>query len=193
MSGAPFIPLKTIALGIVSRTFYSSFIAVLPKKSQSMEKNIWITSAAALARRWHKGQVDKAGLDYFEGHLSTVASMGRTRQEHVVGYLHDASEDTPHTVEETLSLLEEEAQQRLGKEDREELATALHLLNHHNSPDRESYIRVIGEHPLARAVKLNDLSHNMDLSRLSSPSAKDLARRERYQREYDYLSSRSSR
>lgn len=193
MSGAPFIPLKTIALGIVSRTFYSSFIAVLPKKSQSMEKNIWITSAAALARRWHKGQVDKAGLDYFEGHLSTVASMGRTWQEHVVGYLHDASEDTPHTVEETLSLLEEEAQQRLGKEDREELATALHLLNHHNSPDRESYIRVIGEHPLARAVKLNDLSHNMDLSRLSSPSAKDLARRERYQREYDYLSSRSSR
>ena len=158
-----------------------------------MEKNIWITSAAALARCLHKGQVDKAGLDYFEGHLSTVASMGRTWQEHVVGYLHDTSEDTSHTVEETLSLLEEEAQQRLGREDREELATALHLLNHHNSPDRELYIQAIGEHPLARAVKLNDLRHNMDLSRLSSPSAKDLARRERYQREYDYLSSRSSR
>lgn len=158
-----------------------------------MEKNIWITSAAALARCLHKGQVDKAGLDYFEGHLSTVASMGRTWQEQVVGYLHDASEDTPHTVEETLSLLEEEAQQSLGKEDREELATALHLLNHHNSPDRELYIRAIGEHPLARAVKLNDLRHNMDLSRLSSPSAKDLIRRERYEREYDYLSSRSSR
>lgn len=117
----------------------------------------------------HKGQVDKAGLDYFEGHLSTVASIGRTWQEHVVGYLHDASEDTPHTVEETLSLLEEEAQQSLGKEDREELATALHLLNHHNSPDRASYIRAIGEHPLARAIKLHDLRHNMDLSRLSSP------------------------
>lgn len=157
-----------------------------------MEKNIWITSAAALARHLHKGQVDKAGLDYFEGHLSTVASMGRTWQEHVVGYLHDTSEDTPHTVEETLSLLEEEAQQSLGKEDREELATALHLLNHHNSPDRDSYIRAIGEHPLARAVKLHDLRHNMDLSRLSSPSPKDLTRRERYQREYDYLSSRSS-
>lgn len=80
-----------------------------------MEKNIWITSAAALARRLHKGQVDKAGLDYFEGHLSTVAAMGRTWQEQVVGYLHDASEDTPHTVEETLALLEEEAQQSLGR------------------------------------------------------------------------------
>lgn len=157
-----------------------------------MEKNIWITPAAALARCLHKGQVDKAGLDYFEGHLSTVASMGRTWQEQVVGYLHDASEDTPHTVGETLALLEEEAQQRLGKEDREELATALHLLNHHNSPNRDAYIRAIGEHPLARAVKLNDLRHNMDLSRLSSPSSKDLARRERYEREYSYLSSISS-
>ena len=157
-----------------------------------MEKNIWITSAAALARRLHKGQVDKAGRDYFEGHLSMVASMGQRWQEQVVGYLHDASEDTPHTVEETLSLLEAEAQQRLGKENREELATALHLLNHHNAPDRELYIRAIGEHPLARAVKLNDLRHNMDLSRLASPSAKDLARRERYEREYHYLSSISS-
>ncbi len=157
-----------------------------------MEKNIWITSAAALAKRLHKGQVDKAGLDYFEGHLSTVASMGRTWQEQVVGYLHDASEDTPHTVEETLALLEEEAQQSLGKEDGEKLATALHLLNHHNSPDRDAYIRAIGEHPLARAVKLNDLRHNMDLSRLPSPSSKDLARRERYEREYSYLFSISS-
>ena len=151
-----------------------------------MEKNIWITSAAALARRLHKGQVDKAGLDYFEGHLSTVASMGRTWQEQVVGYLHDASEDTPHTVEETLSLLEEEAQQSLGKEDREELATALQLLNHHNSPDRESYIRAIGAHPLVRAVKLNDLRHNMDRFRLSSPSRKDFIRSERYECEYNF-------
>ena len=110
----------------------------------------------------------------------------------MVGYLHDASEDTPHTVEETLALLEEEAQQSLGKEDREELETALQLLNHHNSPDRDAYIRAIGKHPLARAVKLHDLRHNIDLSRLSSPSPKDLTRRERYEREYNYLSSHSS-
>ena len=179
-------------VSVVSRTFRSSIISELRWNNQSMEKNIWITSAAALARRLHKGQVDKAGLDYFVGHLSTVASMGRTWQEQVVGYLHDASEDTPHTVGETLALLEEEAQQRLGKEDREELATALHLLNHHNSPNRDAYIRAIGEHPRARAVKLNDLRHNMDLSRLSSPSSKDLARRERYEREYSYLSSISA-
>ena len=157
-----------------------------------MDNNIWIKSSATLAKCLHKGQVDKAGVDYFEGYLNMVASMGTTWQEQVVSYLHDASEDTPNTVEEALSLLEEEAQRRLSKEDRSELSSVLHLLNYHNSPDRDSYIRAIGEHPLARAVKLNDLRHNMDLSRLPSPSSKDFFRRERYMCEYNYLSSISS-
>lgn len=155
------------------------------ERKQSMEKNICITSAA-LPKRLHKGQVDKAGPDYFEEHLSMVTSMGRTWQEQVVGYLHDASEDTPHTVDQVLSLLEEEAQQVLDKEEWGELSTALHLLNHHNSPDRESYIRAIGAHPLVRAVKLNDLRHNMDRFRLSSPSRKDFIRSERYECEYNF-------
>ncbi len=59
----------------------------------------WVEAAASVARRLHDGQKDKAGMDYFEGHLRFVASLGRTWQEQVVGYLHDASEDTPHTVE----------------------------------------------------------------------------------------------
>ena len=121
-----------------------------------------------------------------------VASMGRTWKEQVVGYLHDASEDTPHTTEEVLSLLEEDAKQRLSEEDRLELATALHLLNHHSFSRREDYIQAIGQNSLARAVKLNDLQHNMDLSRLSSLSSKDLSRRDRYEREYNYLYSITS-
>lgn len=157
-----------------------------------MDNNIWVKSSATLAKRLHQGQVDKAGVDYFDGHLCMVASMGTTWQEQVVGYLHDASEDTPNTVEGILSLLEEEAQQRLNKEDWLALSSALHLLNHHKSPDRDSYIRAIGEHPLARVVKLNDLRHNMDLSRLPSPSSKDFLRRERYEHEYNYLSSISA-
>ncbi len=74
-----------------------------------MDNNIWVKSSATLAKRLHQGQVDKAGVDYFEGHLCMVAAMGTTWQEQVVGYLHDASEDTPNTVEGILSLLEEEA------------------------------------------------------------------------------------
>ena len=157
-----------------------------------MDNNIWVKSSANLAKRLHEGQVDKSGVDYFEGHLCMVASMGRTWKEQVVGYLHDASEDTPHTTEEVLSLLEEDAKHRLSEEDRLELARALHLLNHHSFSRREDYIQAIGQNSLARAVKLNDLQHNMDLSRLSSPSSKDFNRRDRYEREYNYLYSITS-
>lgn len=36
-----------------------------------------VRCAAALARQLHKGQVDKAGVDYFSGHLTIVAKMGK--------------------------------------------------------------------------------------------------------------------
>ena len=106
----------------------------------------------------------------------------------MVGYLHDASEDTPYSLEQVLILLEEEAQVKMDEKVKEEIKQALHLLNHHLASDRESYIRCIASHSLARAVKMNDLTHNMDLQRLPAPTAKDYQRLERYRREYEYLS-----
>ena len=150
----------------------------------NMKKDI-VCSAAALARQLHRGQVDKAGVDYFSGHLTTVAKMGK---EEVVGYLHDASEDTSHTVDEVLNLLEERLEIPLSTAEREELAVALRLLNHHFAPDRETYIHRIKDNPLATAVKLHDLTHNMNLSRLPNPTKKDYERVARYKKEYDYLS-----
>ena len=153
----------------------------------NMKKDI-VRSAAALARQLHRGQVDKAGVDYFSGHLTTVAKMGKTWQEEVVGYLHDASEDTSNTVDEVLNLLEERLETPLSTAEREELAVALRLLNHHFAPDRETYIHRIKDNPLATAVKLHDLTHNMNLSRLPNPTKKDYERVARYKKEYDYLS-----
>ena len=151
------------------------------------EKDI-VQCAAELARELHKGQVDKAGVDYFTGHLTAVAKMGSTWKEQVVGYLHDASEDTPHSVEEVLNLLDAKLGTPLSDTDRLELADALYLLNHHLAPDRETYIQRIKSNALAKAVKMHDLTHNMDLTRLTNHVTKDLERVERYKKEYDYLS-----
>ena len=151
------------------------------------EENI-VQCAATLACELHKGQVDKAGVDYFTGHLTAVAKMGRTWQEQVIGYLHDASEDTPNSVEQVLNLLDEKLEAPLSDTDREELAVALRLLNHHLAPNRETYIQRIKSNALAKTVKIHDLTHNMDLSRLTNPVTKDLERVERYKKEYDYLS-----
>ena len=87
-----------------------------------------------------------------------------------------------------LNLLDAKLRTPLSDTDRLELADALHLLNHHLAPDRETYIHRIKENALATAVKMHDLTHNMDLSRLTNPVTKDLERVERYKKEYDYLS-----
>ena len=137
--------------------------------------------------------MDKAGIDYFTGHLTAVAQMGSTWQEQVVGYLHDASEDTPYSVEEVLNLLDDKLGTPLSDTDRLELADALHLLNHHLAPDRETYIHRIKENTLATAVKTHDLTHNMDLSRIPNPVEKDYERVEQYKQEYAYLSKSKER
>lgn len=154
----------------------------------SNKEKVIVQSAADIACQLHKGQKDKAGVDYFTGHLSAVAKMGNTWQEQVVGYLHAASEDTPNSVEEVLNLLDDKLESPLSEADREELATALRLLNHHLSPDRETYIQCIKSNALATKVKLHDLTHNMDLSRIPNSTQKDYKRVERYKNEYDYLS-----
>ena len=150
------------------------------------EKDI-VQCAAELARELHKGQVDKAGVDYFTGHLTAVAKMGSTWKEQVVGYLHDASEDTPHSVEEVLNLLDAKLRTPLSDTDRLELADALHLLNHHLAPDRETYIQRIKSNALAKAVKMQDLIHNIDLSRIPNTTKKDNKCFKQYQRESTYL------
>ena len=150
------------------------------------EENI-VQCAAELARELHKGQVDKAGIDYFTGHLTAVAQMGSTWQEQAVGYLHDASEDTPYSVEEMLNLLDDKLGTPLSDTDRLELADALHLLNHHLAPDRETYIQRIKSNALATSVKMQDLIHNIDLSRIPNTTKKDNKCFKQYQRESTYL------
>ena len=146
-----------------------------------------VQCAAVLACELHKGQVDKAGVDYFTGHLTTVAKMGSTWKEQVLGYLHDASEDTPHSVEEVLNLLDAKLRTPLSDTDRLELADALHLLNHHLAPDRETYIQRIKSNALATSVKMQDLIHNIDLSRIPNTTKKDNKCFKQYQRESTYL------
>lgn len=67
-----------------------------------------VYAAGLVAKKLHKGQVDKGGNDYFESHLLIVADAGFDWKEKVVGFLHDASEDCNVTVEDVMNLLDEE-------------------------------------------------------------------------------------
>lgn len=64
--------------------------------------------ASALAAHMHSGQVDKAGEDYFDGHLTRVADAVTGSTAKTVAYLHDILEDTPMTAESLCAMFDED-------------------------------------------------------------------------------------
>ena len=185
----------------------------LPKEEQPVYKVHVVYAAAYVARDLHRGQKDKGGNDYFRSHLLTVGKSGHNWKEQVVGLLHDAAEDTPNDVSTVLHLVKSKleiwmrnpddcswmddfkgafpypAWQCLLPEEEEcdEITKALQLLNHDTAPNRDVYLSRICTNELALNVKLNDLSNNMDISRISKPTKTDYDRLERYKREFKRL------
>ena len=122
----------------------------------------------------HKNQIDKAGIDYFAGHIQAVVNGVTTNKEKIVAYLHDTVEDTPLTIERIKELLGEE----IGE------AVFAITKSKDGSLSYDDYIERVKANPLARAVKISDLKHNMDLSRLEKVgiTEKDIKRAKKYQK-----------
>jgi (p)ppGpp synthase/HD superfamily hydrolase len=132
--------------------------------------------AIEIAAEAHKGQFDKAGRDYI-GHPLRVMEMGKTEEEKIVGVLHDVVEDTDWTFEK---LAEE------GFSD--EVITALKCVTKTSeSENYDNFIDRVKKNPLAVAVKINDLTDNMDIRRLPYLSDKDVKRLKRYLKAYKRL------
>lgn len=116
----------------------------------------------------HKEQRDKSGLPYVF-HPFHLAEQMQTEETTIVALLHDVAEDTDYTIEDI-------AQMGFDKS----VTDALCLLTHDNATDYMDYVRAIKDNPVAKAVKLADLRHNSDLTRLDVVDEKALARREKY-------------
>lgn len=132
--------------------------------------------AIEIATEAHKGQFDKAGRDYIE-HPLRVMEMGKTEEEKIVGVLHDVVEDTPWTFE----ALEAEG---FAPEIIAALKCVTKVSENENYDD---FIERVKKNPLAVAVKINDLSDNMDIRRLPYLSDKDIKRLKKYLKAYKKL------
>ena len=64
---------------------------------------------------------------------------------------------------------------------------ALKLLAHDKNVDYLEYVRKIKNNPIARKVKLADLYHNSDPTRMENPTPKDLERKEKYRKSIEIL------
>ena len=132
--------------------------------------------AIKIATQAHQGQFDKAGRDYI-GHPLRVMEMGKTEDEKIVGVLHDVIEDTDWTFE------------RLAEEGfSDEVIAALKCITKTSENENyDDFIDRVKKNPLAVAVKINDLTDNMDIRRLPYLSDKDVKRLKKYLKAYKRL------
>lgn len=134
--------------------------------------------AIALAAELFKHRVDSQGVPYIL-HCLAVMNGCIDVETKVVGVLHDVAEDIP---DYPVSRLRDEL----------DLSTtqyvALTLLTHNPADDYDTYIRSITASDMAREVKLADLRHNTDITRLKGLRKKDFDRLEKYHKAFVYLS-----
>lgn len=135
-----------------------------------------LKDALTLSRRSHKDQTDKSGEDYIF-HPIMVALQCNSTEAKVVALLHDVVEDTDVSLDEIYT--------QFG----EEIGDAIKLLTHPEGMDYFEYVKQIKHNALAKEVKIADLTHNSDLSRLKEVGEKDKKRIEKYKKALDILTS----
>lgn len=136
-----------------------------------------IDIALAIAKKAHAGQVDKAGVDYIQ-HPLYVASQVNTEQEKAVALLHDVIEDSDITAADLFA-------SGLSNE----VVPAVQILTKKKGQSYQEYLGKVKSNNLARVVKLADLKHNSDLSRLKSVTNTDYERVKKYKNAIYYLST----
>ena len=116
----------------------------------------------------HKEQTDKTGLPYVF-HPFHLAEQMTDEMTTICALLHDIIEDTEYTLEDL---------EKMGFPS--EVVEALRLLTHDERVPYMDYVRKISENPIAKAVKIADLRHNSDLSRLDEIDEYAKKRTEKY-------------
>lgn len=128
-----------------------------------------------LAYRAHHGQTDKSGVPYIY-HPIHLAEQMKDELTTVVALLHDVVEDTDYTLDDLRAE---------GFSD--EAIEAIAILTRKDGEDYMNYVGKIAQNNISALVKIADLEHNSDLSRLDGASAKDLERAEKYKKAIEIL------
>ncbi len=116
----------------------------------------------------HKEQTDKSGMPYVF-HPFHLAEQMKTEETTIVALLHDLVEDTDYTIDDLINMGFNKI-----------VTDAIALMTHTDGIDYMDYVRMIKKNPIAKTVKLADLKHNSDLTRLDVVDEKALTRREKY-------------
>ena len=127
-----------------------------------------------------KDQVDKSGMPYVF-HPWHVAEQMTDETTTIVALLHDVIEDTDMTLED----LEE-------YHFNEEIIAAICAITHNLDVAYDDYIKGVSNNPIATKVKIEDIRHNSDHTRLDQPEQTNHPKIEKYKKSFAYLTSLNS-
>lgn len=124
----------------------------------------------------HMHQRDKSGMPYVF-HPIHLAEQMPDEATTIVALLHDVVEDSIYSL-----------QNLCGMGFPGEVVEAIGLLTHTDNSPYMEYIEELKDNRIARIVKLADLRHNSDLTRMKQITEKDLERVAKYQKAIEILS-----
>lgn len=129
-----------------------------------------LSKMLSIAATAHQGQVDKAGRPYFLHCMEVMRLLDSNDDDlNCIAVGHDLLEDTDIT---TGYLLDQGFNHRI--------VGAIFDLTKHKSMSYEYYKDMVKSNPDAVLVKIADLTHNMDLTRLGEIHESDLNRLDKY-------------
>ena len=117
----------------------------------------------------HKDQVDKTDMPYVF-HPFHLAECMDDEISTVCALLHDVIEDTDYTFDDLR-----------GMGFPEEVIEALTLLTHDPAVPYMDYVKIIATNPTAKKVKIADLKHNSDLTRMNEIDEYAIRRTKKYE------------
>lgn len=131
----------------------------------------------ALVATKFEHKLDRQGKPYTLHCLHVMQTCGLTDENSLcIALGHDLIEDTDVTI------------RYIEENFNEEIAIGISVLTKSVNQNYDDYISFISVHSSISPIKLADLKHNMDASRLKGLTKKDFDRMEKYMRAYTYLS-----
>lgn len=141
-----------------------------------------IEDALIFAAQKHRGQRDKGGHSYIFHPIRVMQNLGAQASEEakMAALLHDVVEDGGVTLGEL---------RKLGCPEAVVEAVDHLTKDEEGRRDYEAAIRRAARNPIARQVKMADLTDNLDESRIPNPTNDDRRRVEKYRKALRWLQS----
>lgn len=137
-----------------------------------------LSKAIAIASQAFEGKLDKAGQPYILHCLHVMNDVKHKPVEYqIVAVLHDLVEDTDWSFSELLNEGFDAS-----------VIEPLRCLTHTDGESYTDYIIRVSKNRVATRVKLADLKHNSDITRLKGIKDKDMDRIKKYNKSYMFLS-----